>query len=40
MKKLKFTETQIAFTLRQAEHGIRMAEICRKMAISKATFYN
>lgn len=40
MKKSKFTEEQIAFALRQAETGTRVAEICRKMGISDATFYN
>ncbi len=40
MKKTKFTEEQIAFALRQAETGTRVAEVCRKMGISDATFYN
>jgi transposase-like protein len=40
MKKTKFTEEQIAFALRQSETGIRIGEICRKMGISEATFYN
>ena len=40
MKKSKFTEQQIAFALRQAETGTRMAEVCRKLGISDATFYN
>jgi putative transposase len=40
MKKTKFTEQQIAFALRQAETGTRIAEVCRKMGISDATFYN
>jgi putative transposase len=39
MKKSKFTEEQIAFALRQAETGTRVAEICRKMGISEQTFY-
>ncbi len=39
MKKTKFTEQQIAFALRQAETGTRVAEVCRKMGISEATFY-
>ena len=39
MKKSKFTEQQIAFALRQAETGTRVAEICRKMGISQNTFY-
>jgi len=40
MKKSKFTEEQIAFALRQAESGTVVAEVCRKMGISEATFYN
>ena len=40
MKKTRFTEQQIAFALRQAETGIRVVEVCRKLGISDATFYN
>jgi putative transposase len=40
MKRSKFTEEQIAFALRQAESGTAVAEVCRKMGISEATFYN
>lgn len=40
MKKTKFTEQQIVFALRQAENGVKVDEICRKMGISEATFYN
>lgn len=40
MKKSKFTEEQIAFALRQAESGTTVAEVCRKMGVSDATFYN
>ncbi len=40
MKKTKFTDEQIAFALRQAETGTRVKEVCRKMGISEATFYN
>lgn len=40
MKKSKFTESQIVFALRQAETGVTVAEVCRKMGISEATFYN
>ena len=39
MKK-RFTEEQIAFALRQAETVTSAAEVCRKMGISEATFYN
>ena len=37
MKRSKFTEAQIAFILRQAEEGTRVAEVCRKAGISQAT---
>ena len=40
MKKTKYTEPQIAFALKQAETGTRVAEVCRRMGISEATFYN
>ena len=39
MKKSKFTEGQIAYALKQAELGTPVAEVCRKMGISDATFY-
>jgi len=40
MKKSKFTEALIAFVIKQSETGTRMEEVCRKMGISEATFYN
>lgn len=40
MKKSRFTESQIVFSLKQAETGTRVDEVCRKMGISEATFYN
>ena len=40
MKKSKFTDEQIAFALKQAEVGTPVEEVCRKMGISDATFYN
>jgi len=40
VKKSKYTEEQIAFALRQGETGTRVSEICRKMGISDATYYN
>jgi len=42
MKKSGFTEHQIAFALRQAEGGTlvcEVCEVCRKIGISKQTFY-
>ena len=39
MKKSRFTEQQIAYALRQAESGISVEEITRKMGITQAAFY-
>ena len=39
MKNTRFTEQQIAFALRQAEQGVGVEEITRKMGVSEATFY-
>ena len=40
MKRSKYTDEQIAFALKQAELGTSVEEVCRKMGISDATFYN
>ena len=40
MKRSKFSESQIAFILRQAEEGTAVAEVCRKAGISEATYYH
>ena len=40
MKKSRFTEQQIAFALRQVETGTKVSEVCRKMGVAEATFYN
>ena len=39
MKKSRFSEEQIAYVLRQAESGTPVADVCRGMGISEATFY-
>ena len=39
MKKSRFTEQQIAYSLRQAESGVPVEEITRKMGVTQATFY-
>lgn len=39
MKRSKFSDSQIAFILRQAEEGTSVDEVCRKAGISSATFY-
>lgn len=40
MKRSRFTEEQIAFALKQQELGTPVEEICRKMGIAQATFFN
>lgn len=40
MKRSKYTEEQIAFARKQAELGTSVEEVCRKMGVSDATFYN
>ena len=37
MKKSKFTEQQIVFALRQAENGVKVTEVCRKIGIHEAS---
>jgi putative transposase len=39
MKKPRYTDEQIAFALKQAELGTSLAEVCRKMGVSEATFF-
>jgi putative transposase len=39
MKKSKFTDSQIMTTLKRAESGIAVPEICPELGISSATFY-
>jgi len=39
MKKTKFTEAQLVFALSQADTGVTVVEVCRKMGISEATYY-
>lgn len=40
MKASRFSESQIAYVLRQAEEGTAIGEVCRSAGISEATFYN
>jgi putative transposase len=40
VKRSRFSEEQIAFALKQQELGTSVEEICRKMGIAEATFYN
>ena len=39
MPKKRFSDERIAFALRQAETGTTVGDICRKMGIAEATFY-
>ncbi len=39
MKKSRYTEEQIAYVLRQAESGTPVADVCRSIGVSEATFY-
>ena len=40
MKKSRFSEEKIIAVLKQAEAGVKAAELCRKHGISEATLYN
>ena len=40
MKRSKFTDEQICFALKMVDTGTKVSEVCRKMGISDATFYN
>jgi putative transposase len=39
MKKGKFTEEQIACALRQVDGGTPVADVCRQIGVSEASFY-
>ena len=40
MKKSRFTESQIVAILKEADGGLKVADVCRKHGISQPTFYN
>jgi putative transposase len=40
MKKSKHSEEQIIGYLKQVEAGIPLKDMCRKVGVSEATFYN
>lgn len=39
MKRTRYSEAQISFALQQAEAGMPVEEVCRKLGIAEATFY-
>ena len=39
MKRSRFSEEQIAYALRQTETGTAVADVCRQIGVSEATFY-
>ena len=39
MKRKRYADEQVAFALRQAEAGTPVAEVCRKMGVTEATFF-
>ena len=40
MKKSRFSEEKIIAVLKQAEAGVKVSDLVRKLGISEATFYN
>ena len=40
MQRKRFSEEQIIAILKEADAGVKAAELCRKRGISDATFYN
>lgn len=39
MKRSRFSEEQIAYALRLAESGTPVADVCRQIGVSEATYY-
>lgn len=39
MKTSRFSDSQILSILKQAENGVRVADLCREHGMSSATFY-
>ena len=39
MKGKRYTDEQITYALRQAEGGTPVADVCRQMGVSEASFY-
>jgi putative transposase len=39
VKKKRYTDEQITYALRQAEAGTPVADVCRQLGVSEASFY-
>ena len=39
MPRKGHSEEQIVFALKQAENGVKVADLCRKLAVTETTFY-
>jgi putative transposase len=39
MRKSRFSVEQMTYAVRQAEGGVAVAELCRKLGVSEQTFY-
>lgn len=39
MRKSKYTEEQIVAALKQADAGMKVEDVCRKLGVTQTTFY-
>ena len=39
MEQKRYSDEQIVYALRQAEGGVKVVEICRKLGVTEQTFY-
>lgn len=39
MKKSKYSGEQVAYSIRQADNGVVVADVCRQIGISEATLH-